>query len=134
QIYDGLLKYSKCMRSHGITKFPDPVMGQGLQVNGNAVGQGTATYKAADAACHSLMPGGGPSGDNAPQDRAAALKYSACMRQNGVTKFPDPNPNGGLALDGDKIGMAPDNPVYVAAQKACQKYMGNAVSSQSNGG
>ncbi|MCP2343541.1 hypothetical protein [Actinomadura rupiterrae] len=123
QIYDGLLKYSKCMRSHGISKFPDPVLGKGLQVNGNDVQSDTATYKAADGACKTLMPGGG-AGDNGPKDRAAALQYSKCMRAHGVTKFPDPNPNGGMNLDGDKIGMAPDNPVFQAAQKACQQFLG----------
>ncbi|MFC5184116.1 hypothetical protein [Actinomadura harenae] len=123
QIYDGLLKYAKCMRSHGISKFPDPVLGKGLQVNGNDVGADTATYKSADGSCKSLMPGGG-AGDNAPKDRAAALKYSQCMRGHGVTKFPDPNPNGGMNLDGDKIGMTQDNPVFQAAQKACQQFLG----------
>ncbi|MEV4254560.1 hypothetical protein AB0J52_15530 [Spirillospora sp. NPDC049652] len=125
QIYDGLLKYAKCMRSHGVSKFPDPVLGKGLQVNGNDVASDTAVYKSADGACKSLMPGGG-AGDNGPKDRAAALQYSKCMRGHGVTKFPDPNPNGGMNLDGDKIGMTPDNPVFQAAQKACQKFLGGS--------
>lgn len=128
QIYDGLLKYSKCMRAHGVSKFPDPVLGKGLQVNGNQVGSNTPTYKAADAKCKSLVPGGGPGADNAPKDRAAALKYSKCMRSHGVPKFPDPNPNGGLNLDGDKIGMAPDSPTFKAALKACQPLLGSGYS------
>jgi hypothetical protein len=129
EIYDGLLKYSKCMRQHGVTNFPDPELGKGLQVNGNDVGADTATYKSADNACKSLMPAGGAA-DNAPVDRAAALKYSQCMRENGVTKFPDPNPDGGISLDGDKIGMPPDNPVFQAAEKACKKFMGDAATQQ----
>jgi hypothetical protein len=132
QIYDGLLKYSKCMREHGVSNFPDPVMGKGLQVNGNQVGQGTATYKAADGACKSLMPGGGGA-DNAPADRTAALKYSKCMRDQGVTKFPDPAANGSVDLDIDKIGMPPDNPLFQAALKACQQYLGS-TNTNGNGG
>lgn len=128
QIYDGLLKYAKCMRSNGVTKFPDPVRGKGLQVNGNEVGADSPTYKAADAKCKPLMPGGGNGGDNAPKDRAAALKYSKCMRSHGVPKFPDPNPNGGLNLDGGKIGMSPDDPTFKAALKACQSYLGTGNS------
>ena len=120
QIYDGLLKYAKCMRSKGVADFPDPVLGKGLQVNGNEVGQDTATYKSADTACKAMLPAGG-GGDNAPRDRAAALKYSQCMRRNGVAGFPDPNPNGGMNLDGDKIGMTPDNPIFQAAQKKCEQ-------------
>lgn len=130
-IYDGLLNYSKCMRSHGVTNFPDPVPGKGLQVNGNAVGGDTATYKAAESACKSLMPAGG-GGDHPAQDRALALKHSQCMRDHGVTKFPDPNPNGGANLDGDKIGMTQDDPIYKAAENACQKYAGGTT--QGNAG
>jgi hypothetical protein len=132
QIYDGLLKYAKCMREHGVSKFPDPVMGKGLQVNGNEVGQGTAAYKAADDACKSLMPGGGGA-DDAPADRTAALKYSKCMRDHGVTKFPDPAANGSVDLDIDKIGMAPDNPVFQAALNACKQYLGS-TNTNGNGG
>ncbi|MFC5754116.1 hypothetical protein [Actinomadura rugatobispora] len=132
EIYAGLLKYSQCMRSHGVSNFPDPVPGKGLQVNGNAVGANSATTKAAEKACQSLMPAGG-SGDNPAQDRARALKHSKCMRDHGVTRFPDPNPNGGAALDGDKIGMAPDHPVYQAAEKACQKYAGGDTHGSSAG-
>ncbi|GIE13808.1 hypothetical protein [Paractinoplanes ferrugineus] len=132
QIYDGLLKYSKCMREHGVSSFPDPVIGKGLQVNGNEVGQGTAAYKSADDVCKSLMPGGAGA-DDAPADRTAALKYSKCMRDQGVTKFPDPAANGSVDLDIDKIGMAPDNPVFQAALKACQQYLGS-TNTNGNGG
>ncbi|MEV4257594.1 hypothetical protein AB0J52_30925 [Spirillospora sp. NPDC049652] len=122
QVYAGLLKYSKCMRSHGVSNFPDPVLGKGLQVDGNAVGGDTATYRSADGACKSLLPAGG--GDHPAEDRAMGLKHSQCMRAHGVPKFPDPNPNGGANLDGDKIGMTPDNPVFQAAEKACAKFAG----------
>ncbi|MCP2340291.1 hypothetical protein [Actinomadura rupiterrae] len=125
QVYDGLLKYSKCMRTHGVSNFPDPVLGKGLQVDGNAVNGDTATYKNADTACKSMLPAGG--GDHPAQDRAMGLKHSRCMRAHGVPKFPDPNPNGGANLDGDKIGMTPDNPVFQAAEKACQKYAGGST-------
>lgn len=130
-VYGSLLNYSKCMRAHGISNFPDPQPGKGLQVNGNSVGQNTGTYKAADNACKSLMPAA-PPGDHPVQDRQVALKHSQCMRAHGVAKFPDPDPNGSANLDGDKIGMAPDNPVFQAAEKACQKYAGGDT--QGHGG
>ena len=123
QIYDGLRKYSQCMRDNGVAKFPDPVLGQGLQVNGNAVQADSAAYKTAENACKSLAPQGGPA-DAAPADRAAALKYSKCMRDSGVAKFPDPGPSGGLNVDGDKLGMAADDPIFQKAQAACQQYLG----------
>jgi hypothetical protein len=130
-LYTALLSYSKCMRSHGVTKFPDPVLGKGLAVSGD-VGQATATYTAAGNACKSLMPAGPPDGGS--RNRAAALKYSACMRSHGVTKFPDSNQNGALSLDGSKIGMDLKNPIFVAADTACQKLMGNGSNGTTQGG
>jgi hypothetical protein len=46
------------------------------------------------------------------------------MRSHGVPKFPDANPNGGIAIDA-KNGINPDSPQFKAAQKACQKLAPN---------
>jgi hypothetical protein len=64
------LKYSQCMRSHGVPDFPDPSVAPGggpvgFQVNSNVAG--TAAYAKANQACESLLPGGGlPGGGSAP--------------------------------------------------------------------
>jgi hypothetical protein len=56
-----LLKVAECMRSHGITNFPDPFENS-HQIGFNTVGLDTSSprFKAAMAACRSLLPGGGP--------------------------------------------------------------------------
>jgi hypothetical protein len=54
-----LLKYSQCMRAHGIPKFPDPTSdstGVTISYSGN-IGQHTPQFKVAEEACRSLMPG-----------------------------------------------------------------------------
>ena len=122
EIYTGLLAYARCMRSKGVTNFPDPVLGKGLRPDADQVGANTATYRAADDACKALLPQGGGDVSDAPGDRAVALKYSRCMRDNGVPKFPDPKEDGSMDLDLEKVGMMPDNPVFVAALKACAKF------------
>jgi hypothetical protein len=48
--------------------------------------------------------------------------YSACMRKNGVPRFPDPDPNGGLAIIGGP-GLDPNSPKFKAADKACKKLL-----------
>jgi hypothetical protein len=56
-----LLKYSQCMRAHGIPKYPDPTAdagGVGISIRGN-IGQHTPQFQAAQQACRSLMPGPG---------------------------------------------------------------------------
>jgi hypothetical protein len=63
QAFGQFLKYSACMRSHGIPKFPDPTQGSGgvgIQISGN-IGQHSPQFKAANQACRSLRPGGGGS-------------------------------------------------------------------------
>jgi Pectinacetylesterase len=42
--------------------------------------------------------------------------FSQCMRDNGITEFPDPSPDG-ISLNG--TGIDPDSPQFKAAQEAC---------------
>ncbi|MGH9243476.1 MAG: hypothetical protein ACRD29_04010 [Acidimicrobiales bacterium] len=48
-----------------------------------------------------------------------AVTYSQCMRDNGVPGFPDPDSNGGLAIDAGTLGVSPDSAQYQAAAEAC---------------
>jgi len=64
------LKFSECMRSHGITNFPDPqVSGGGSRIsirigskNGSSLDPNSPTFQAAQKACSNFLPGGGPGG------------------------------------------------------------------------
>ncbi|MGH3212438.1 MAG: hypothetical protein ACRDNO_32200 [Trebonia sp.] len=60
QALPGLLKYSQCVRSHGVPDFPDP--GQGTQspaaVKGGAVNPDSSQVQAALSACQHLLPAG----------------------------------------------------------------------------
>jgi hypothetical protein len=117
----GLLAYSQCMRSHGVPDFPDPV-GNSLQLRasqGSDLDPTSPQFVAAQKACKSLQPGGATGGKVSAADQANALKYSACMRQNGEPDFPDPVfSNGGAQLKITNID--PNSPQFTAAQKACQ--------------
>lgn len=59
--YDQLLKYSKCMRSHGVKKFPNPTK-QGLSPVG--VDIHSSQYQSAEQACKSLQPDGPHTGQS----------------------------------------------------------------------
>jgi len=97
------LKYSQCMRAHGVTKFPDPGPNGELRI---AAGPGTgldpssATFRAAQQACKSLEPT--PPAADRKKMYDALLKFAQCMRQHGIAKFPDPNPDGGLRINSRK--------------------------------
>jgi len=93
----GLLAYSECMRAHGVPDFPDPV-GNSLQIKASAgsdLDPNSPQMQAAQKACQSLQPGGGQGGTVRAAQQAQALKFSACMRSNGVPNFPDPTFSGG---------------------------------------
>lgn len=58
-----MLKFSACMRSHGLANFPDPVFSQGgarvtLGGRGSGLNPNSPVFKAAQKACESFMPGG----------------------------------------------------------------------------
>jgi hypothetical protein len=58
-----MLKYAECMRSHGITNFPDPVENShqiGFNTQGTGIDQNSPRVKAANKACQPLLPDGGP--------------------------------------------------------------------------
>lgn len=109
------------MRAHGVTDYPDSgnVLGAGPDSDLNP---GNPTYQAAQQACQSLRPAVRLSPAQVAQDQADALKFSECMRQHGITKYPDPQP----ASDGndriDLSGIDLNSPQFQAAAQACKQY------------
>jgi hypothetical protein len=118
--------YSACMRSHGVSNFPDPDSNGRVRITGGSdrspmVGVDMPQFKRAAQACRKLQPNGGRlTAAQQAKDQQTFLKYAQCMRAHGVTKFPDPKPGGGLTI-GPKVGVDPNTPTFKAAQQACQK-------------
>ena len=127
-----MLNFSKCMRSHGVAKFPDPGPdGQvDVQAGKDGIDPASQTFQSAEQACRPYQPGGDSS--QLAKDKANALKYAACMRANGVPKFPDPNAQGGLQMNGNDIGD-PNSPAFKKALEACKNLQpGGASADQKN--
>lgn len=88
------LAFAECMRSNGVPSFPDPLPGKGLlfQVKGSV--NSSPALKTAQAKCHKLLPAGppGPGSQTHPSSQTLTklLKIAECMRQHGVSQFPDP--------------------------------------------
>jgi hypothetical protein len=129
------LKFARCMREHGLSWFPDPKPNGGTELSVPA-GTDKAKVDAAMEACKKYAPDGG-----APQTPdAAALEQvrqlAKCMRENGVPKFPDPDANGNLKIDGNTVGLGPGDPAFDAAERACAKYQpkGAVTQRHSEGG
>jgi hypothetical protein len=59
---------------------------------------------------------------NSTATRANALKFSECMRANGVSAFPDPDASGSLTIDGVVNGSSldPNSAAWKNAMSACK--------------
>jgi hypothetical protein len=122
---DAALKYSACVRANGVPNFPDPDANGGLDLDLGKLGVSKDKMDAADRKCKQYLPNGGVPQKIDPAKLALARQYSQCMRDHGVPKFPDPDAYGGIALDGGKLGVDPVGATMKAAEKACQKYLGD---------
>jgi hypothetical protein len=145
--FEGALKFSKCMRDHGVD-MPDPqrVGTGGIKLTGGkGLDFNDPKMKAAQSACQKYMQiGGGETVDPAKRAKLqeAALSYARCMRSQGVD-MPDPklSGNGGLTFQvgpgsgspksssgsGPRSGLGanPDSPKFKAADKACNHFLGD---------
>ena len=86
------------MRTNGMSAFPDPNSSGQLTIDGIAnstsLNPNTPAFQQALSACKDLEPPGFMGTQRTPQQQEAALKFAQCMRDNGITNFPDPTPNG----------------------------------------
>jgi hypothetical protein len=100
-------RFSRCMRDHGVTSFPDPVVhsSAGHESVGIAVTPALTSspaFSSAQKACQGIIPGSGPGGGNgpSPQQVAAHVKgmvsFARCMRSHHVPTFPDPSTEGNV--------------------------------------
>ncbi len=86
------LAFAKCMRASGVPNFPDPKPGGGFLFHAGTQTISSPAFKAAQAKCHRLIPGGGPPSrtNPSPQTLAHFLNIARCMRGHGISDFPDP--------------------------------------------
>jgi hypothetical protein len=123
------------MRSHGVPNFPDPKPGGGLEINGGGnLDPSNPQFQAADKTCKALLP---PPPAPPAGAKQANLNYSKCMREHGISDFPDPNADGSLAIQVNPGGdLDPNNPQYQSADKACAHFRpgGGQANTETNGG
>jgi len=107
--HERAVKFAKCMRSNGVSQFPDPGASGKLTIdavaNGSSLDPGTPAFKQAISACKDLEPPGFTGSKRSSEQQQAALRFAQCIRANGVKDFPDPIPNGPL-VDTNRIPSA----------------------------
>jgi hypothetical protein len=146
-----MLRFAQCMREHGID-LPDPSSDGGITIQKSADSAAPPEpndprFEAAQSACQKFMPTGGK-GSMTSQDAKAnqekGLKFAQCMRQHGLTDFPDPQSNpgggttfksgpppagggatGGMSINGQSFsGFDPSSPEFQKAEEACLPILG----------
>ena len=95
-----------------------------------------ATLTLIVAGCSSA-PTDTSSGNNAAANHEQAMKFAQCMRDNGVSQFPDPDASGALTIDGVINGSSldPNSAAFQQAISACKNleppgFMGPTRSAQ----
>jgi hypothetical protein len=146
--FEGALKFSKCMRDHGID-FPDPQrVGNGgikLTMKGGT-GADTPKLRAAEKDCQKYMQVGGgraPSAAEQAKVQNAMLDYARCMRAHGVD-MPDPKFSGagggatfqfgGPGKKGGSTGPNPESPAFKQADRACHDKLADLEKGGPGGG
>jgi hypothetical protein len=130
------LAFSQCMRAHGVGDFPDPNAQGQIQIGGGPdsdLSPNNPAFQKAQNACQSKMPK--PSPAQQAQALQNALKMAQCMRDHGITDFPDPQSGPGgrisISLHGSPgSDLNPNDPAFQRAQKVC---MPNAPTLPSKG-
>jgi len=119
---DALLKFAHCMREHGMTWFPVPSGPGEEQPVDLPPGVSAESFEAAQQACREFAQEivKGPVTNAASTGNLRLM--AQCMRENGVAGFPDPDADGSLMVDADKLSVKTDSPVFQAAEKACRQY------------
>jgi hypothetical protein len=120
--YQHALAYARCMRSHGVPRFPDPTS-QGLITYG-PVDIHSAQYLSANKICQQLLPAGSSlTTAQKRQDVTQALEFARCIRSHGVPGFADPAITGSGAAVGFRVPRADQNsPQFQAAVHACRNF------------
>jgi hypothetical protein len=115
------LKFSQCMRSHGVPNFPDPTSTGGIDINSNSgINPNNPQFQAAQNACQRYF-GPRPSGAEQAQAERQALAFAACMRDHGVPNYPDPTfgPNGAISRGDGPSGVDQNSLAFQNAVKKC---------------
>lgn len=120
--------FAKCMRAHGVSGLPDPGGSptSGISILGISIPSTmniqAPAFRAALNLCMKAFNAGHPRPPITASQKAAAVKFSECMRAHDVPNYPDPvfPPGGGIEVGprpGSNVNMSA--PVVAQAQKVC---------------
>jgi hypothetical protein len=119
------LAFSHCMRSNGVTNFPDPNSSGVWAKSQVELAAGNPRFQAATRACGHLLPNGGPGVLPSPAVvqliRSDMLKFARCMRSHGVLNWPDLTLDRGRPIfDPEAVGIDPNSQQISTRMHECE--------------
>ena len=124
------LGFTRCMRSHGVSTFPDPT-GSGAvpKVSLQQLGVSSSQFDAAQTACQRLLPAG--SEDVFPPGEVQQLlpgmrRFSQCVRSHGMPNWPDPTVDSAGRPGFNLVGVNDVDPTGRAVTE-CQHLLPSAL-------
>jgi hypothetical protein len=131
------------MRSHGVTRFPDPGSSGYLpKLDPQRLGVSSSQFDAARRPCLHLLPNDGGSIERCESAGAcsqpvtqrlltAGLRFARCMRAHGVAGWPDPAADSqgrvAFAISISRDGFDPDSNQIGAKENECEHLMLGSV-------
>jgi hypothetical protein len=120
------LAFSHCMRSQGVSSFPDPDSRGVWPKSEVELAAANPRFQPATQACGHLLPDGGPGVPPSPavtqQIQTDMTKFAECMRSHGVPHWPDPTLDQGRAVfDPQAVGIDTNSPQISARMHECER-------------
>lgn len=122
--------YAQCMRDNGVPGFPDPNSSGEFAITSDTLGVSLESeqYLDAEQTCAPLLPLRNTDPEQQEADYQARLAYAQCLRDEGVTDFPDPPaPTDGPHVESNSAGSEQGGPdvdldsaQFQAAHAACK--------------
>jgi hypothetical protein len=129
QMLDLARRLAQCAREHGHPNFPDPILDQGEPVYpGDAVSKDEATAIAAIPECKPIdeQLSALRTVHLAPTYSAADIQklkdFAQCLREHGVTEWPDPKADGTFPITGTPLESEGKSQRLITAQQACKQH------------
>jgi hypothetical protein len=130
-----LHRVAECIRQHGVSSFPDPILTATGQVYFDMRSLQDASRGALDEAAHAcaalaVQAGFNPNAEPPapPQLVAAGVRASECLRAHGLSAMRDPNsstpyvPGHGFSLSADEVPAGgKGDPLFQRAAQACSR-------------
>ena len=90
QAQQDILSFARCMRSHGVSNFPDNLNFQNVA----GINPSSPAFKTAQTACQPLLPiKAPPPAAPSAQTHAKLVRLTNCLRAHGYPSIPDPRIN-----------------------------------------